>query len=122
MYFEVRHFSYRDSSDGILNYTSWDKDKGEPNGGTDENCVAYNRENDKWETMNCTAHFAWICQYGIYKRDEIAQTDNKAIEYIMTAVKLKECLVQIIYCRICFIFSSCLYCMLCKIKFHNLYN
>uniref|UniRef100_A0A194AL95 Putative C-type lectin 1 n=1 Tax=Pinctada fucata TaxID=50426 RepID=A0A194AL95_PINFU len=41
---------------------------GEPNGGTKQNCVAYNRESDKFEDWECSHSYAWICQYDLNAR------------------------------------------------------
>lgn len=35
-------------------YTNWDTDNGEPNGGTEENCLEYTDGEEKWNDESCT--------------------------------------------------------------------
>lgn len=52
---------YVNPSSGLtLRYSNWDK--GEPGGGTRENCVALQTIGRKWHDYLCTNKFSYVCK------------------------------------------------------------
>ncbi|KAK3105448.1 hypothetical protein FSP39_025489 [Pinctada imbricata] len=53
---------YRWTNGDSLNYTNWGFR--EPTGTPWQNCVAYDRDTDKWDDKDCYLKYGWVCQFG----------------------------------------------------------